>query len=53
VLRLVGEGQTNQQIAETLVIEVGTVKNHIHNILEKLHVSSRGEAAAYLAFIKK
>lgn len=53
VLKLVGEGQTNQQIAETLVIEVGTVKNHIHNILEKLHVSSRGEAAAYLAFIKK
>ena len=53
VLQLVGEGQTNQQIAEKLVIEVGTVKNHIHNILEKLHVSSRGEAAAYLAFIKK
>ena len=53
VLKLVGEGQTNQQIAETLVIEVGTVKNHIHNILEKLHVSSRGEAAAYLAFIRK
>ncbi|HKY53900.1 MAG TPA: response regulator transcription factor [Anaerolineales bacterium] len=53
VLRLVGEGQTNQQIAEHLVIEVGTVKNHVHNILDKLHVSSRGEAAAYLAFIKK
>ena len=53
VLKLVGQGQTNQQIAEKLVIEVGTVKNHIHNILEKLHVSSRGEAAAYLAFIKK
>ena len=53
VLKLVGEGQTNQQIAEKLVIEVGTVKNHIHSILEKLHVSSRGEAAAYLAFIKK
>lgn len=53
VLKLVGEGQTNQQIAEHLVIEVGTVKNHIHNILDKLHVSSRGEAAAYLAFIKK
>ena len=53
VLTLVGKGQTNQQIAEKLVIEVGTVKNHIHNILEKLHVSSRGEAAAYLAFIKK
>lgn len=53
VLKLVGEGQTNQQIAEHLVIEVGTVKNHVHNILDKLHVSSRGAAAAYLAFIKK
>ena len=53
VLKLVGEGQTNQQIADHLVIEVGTVKNHVHNILDKLHVSSRGEAAAYLAFIKK
>ena len=53
VLKLIGAGQTNQQIAEHLVIEVGTVKNHVHNILDKLHVSSRGEAAAYLAFIKK
>lgn len=53
VLKLIGEGQTNQQIADHLVIEVGTVKNHVHSILDKLHVSSRGEAAAYLAFIKK
>jgi two-component system, NarL family, nitrate/nitrite response regulator NarL len=53
VLELIGEGLTNQQISEQLVIEVGTVKNHVHSILEKLNVSSRGEAAAYLAFIKK
>jgi len=53
VLQLIGKDLTNQQIAEQLVIEVGTVKNHVHNILEKLNVSSRGEAAAYLAFIKK
>lgn len=53
VLQLIGRGRTNQQIAEELVIEVGTVKNHVHNILDKLNVSSRGEAAAYLAFIKK
>jgi DNA-binding NarL/FixJ family response regulator len=53
VLELIGQGLTNQQISETLVIEVGTVKNHVHSILEKLNVSSRGEAAAYLAFIKK
>jgi DNA-binding NarL/FixJ family response regulator len=53
VLEQIGKGLTNQQIAEHLVIEVGTVKNHVHSILEKLNVSSRGEAAAYLAFIKK
>jgi DNA-binding NarL/FixJ family response regulator len=53
VLELIGKGLTNQQIAEQLVLEVGTVKNHVHKILEKLNVSSRGEAAAYLAFIDK
>jgi DNA-binding NarL/FixJ family response regulator len=53
VLQLIGDGMTNQRIAEQLVIEVGTVKNHVHNILDKLNVSSRGEAAAYLAFIRK
>ena len=53
VLELIGQGLTNQDIAEQLVIEIGTVKNHVHSILEKLNVSSRGEAAAYLAFIKK
>ena len=53
VLELIGRGRTNQQIAEELVIELGTVKNHVHNILDKLNVSSRGEAAAYLAIIKR
>ena len=53
VLELIGKDLTNQQIAEHLVIEVGTVKNHVHSILEKLNVSSRKEAATYLAFIRK
>lgn len=53
VLELIGKDFTNQQIADQLFIEVGTVKNHVHNILEKLNVSSRGEAAAYLAFIRE
>ena len=48
VLNLIGQGMTNQEIAEKLVIEVGTVKNHVHNILKKLDVSSREEAASYL-----
>jgi DNA-binding NarL/FixJ family response regulator len=48
VLTLIGENLTNQQIGERLYIEVGTVKNHVHNILKKLEVNSREEAAAYL-----
>jgi two-component system nitrate/nitrite response regulator NarL len=46
ILDLIGQGLTNQQIAEELVIEVGTVKNHVHNLLQKLDASSRHEAAA-------
>lgn len=51
VLELIGDGLTNRQIAERLVIEVGTVKNHVHSILGKLDVSSREDAAAFLAFM--
>jgi DNA-binding NarL/FixJ family response regulator len=47
VLDLIGEGLNNQEIAARLVIEVGTVKNHVHSILRKLDVSDRGDAAAY------
>ena len=53
VLQFISEGFTNQEIAARLVVEVGTVKNHVHRILEKLSVSSRQEAASYLAFIQK
>jgi DNA-binding NarL/FixJ family response regulator len=53
VLTFIGEGLTNQEIAARLVVEVGTVKNHVHRILEKLNVSSRDQAATYLAFIKR
>jgi len=52
VLELLGKNLTNQEIAETLVIEVGTVKNHVHSILSKLNVNTRDEAATYLALIK-
>jgi RNA polymerase sigma factor (sigma-70 family) len=44
VLRLVAEGLSNKEIAETLHIELATVKNHVHNILDKLQVQRRGEA---------
>jgi len=53
VLQFIGEGLTNQEIATRLVVEVGTVKNHVHSILEKLNVNNREQAASYLAFIKK
>lgn len=53
VLQCIGQGLTNQEIAARLVVEVGTVKNHVHSILEKLNVSNRDEAASYLAFIKR
>lgn len=53
VLHCIGKGCTNQEIAALLLVEVGTVKNHVHNILEKLNVSNRDEAASYLAFIEK
>jgi two-component system, NarL family, nitrate/nitrite response regulator NarL len=46
ILGLIDEGLSNKAIAERLVIEVATVKNHVHNILEKLNVQRRGEAAA-------
>jgi two-component system, NarL family, nitrate/nitrite response regulator NarL len=48
VAALIEDGLSNKQIASRLSIEVPTVKNHVHNILEKLHVSRRGEAAAEL-----
>ena len=53
VLQCIEKGCTNQEIAAQLLVEIGTVKNHVHNILEKLNVSNRDEAASYLAFIKK
>jgi len=52
VLQLVGQGLTNREIAESLYIELGTVKNHVHSILDKLNVSSRKDAAAYLALMQ-
>ena len=44
ILRLVGEGLSNEQIARRLFIALATVKNHVHNILDKLGVETRIEA---------
>jgi NarL family two-component system response regulator LiaR len=47
VLKLIAKGFSNDQIAEELVISVGTVKGHVSNILSKLHLVDRTQAAAY------
>ena len=47
VLRLVAQGLNNRDIAAQLFISENTVKNHIRNILEKLHLHSRMEAVVY------
>ena len=46
VLDLIASGLSNKEIARRLGIESATVKNHVHNLLEKLHVRRRGQAAA-------
>jgi two-component system nitrate/nitrite response regulator NarL len=48
ILALVGEGMSNKEIGRALRIGDSTVKNHVHNILEKLRVRRRGEAAVRL-----
>jgi two-component system, NarL family, nitrate/nitrite response regulator NarL len=45
ILALIRAGLSNKQIGRQLCIELPTVKNHVHNILEKLGVSGRHEAA--------
>jgi two-component system response regulator DevR len=47
VLALISEGKTNREIAEALYLGEGTVRNYVSNILGKLGVSNRAEAAAY------
>jgi DNA-binding NarL/FixJ family response regulator len=47
VLQLVVEGKSNQEIAQSLVISESTVKNHLRNILGKLHLRNRIQAAVY------
>ena len=47
VLDLIAAGKTNRQIAEEMFLAEKTVKNYVSNLLTKLGMSRRGEAAAY------
>ena len=47
VIKLIARGFTNRKIAEELVISEGTVKGHVSNILSKLHLADRTQAAVY------
>ena len=48
VLELVALGNTNRQIAEKLVVAESTVRSHLHNILDKLQLTNRVQAATYV-----
>jgi NarL family two-component system response regulator LiaR len=47
VLKLIAQGLSNQQIAETLIISDRTARTHVGNILSKLHLANRTQAALY------
>lgn len=51
ILHLMAQNLTNRQISERLFIELGTVKNHVHNLLTKLRVRNRRAAVSYLQMV--
>jgi ATP/maltotriose-dependent transcriptional regulator MalT len=52
VLRFMEKGMSNAEIAQRLVITIGTVKSHVHNIIEKLGVANRAQAVAQAKSLK-
>jgi two-component system, NarL family, nitrate/nitrite response regulator NarL len=52
ILHLIDEGLSNKQIARRLSVGTSTVKNHVHNILERLQVGRRSEAAARMNMLQ-
>lgn len=48
IVKLLAEGMPNKKIAQSLTIEVSTVKNHVHNILVKMGVENRSQVASLL-----
>jgi two-component system response regulator DevR len=52
ILDMIAEGRTNREIAETIHLSEKTVKNYVSNILQKLEVARRAEAASYVARVR-
>jgi DNA-binding NarL/FixJ family response regulator len=52
IVELIDDGLSNKEIAGRLCIEVSTVKNHVHHVLEKLGVRRRAEAAARMRTVR-
>jgi two-component system, NarL family, nitrate/nitrite response regulator NarL len=50
IVNLIDQGMSNQEIAHALVITLATVKNHVHNILDKLDVRTRADAVARIRY---
>ena len=48
MLNLVAEGKSNREIADSLYISESTVRSHLHNILSKLNLANRVQAAAFV-----
>jgi NarL family two-component system response regulator LiaR len=47
ILALIGEGRSDQEIAKTLHLEEGTVRSHVHRILQRLGIENRAQVVAY------
>jgi two-component system nitrate/nitrite response regulator NarL len=52
VFRLLKQGRSNKEIANALHIAEATVKNHVHHLLDKMHVGTRGQAVANAAWLE-
>lgn len=48
VLRLMAQGLSNKEIADRLCLQIGTVKNHVHSVLAKLHLNRRAQVGVWL-----
>jgi non-specific serine/threonine protein kinase len=49
IARLITQGRSNREIAETLVLSIKTVESHVKNVSKKLRVGKRAEIAAWVA----